>query len=102
MLGKFQNTVLIVAILLSIATYLFWPLFPKGSFYVGNAIFILLLAYYVKYLKNDYRTFILFWLSVGNLLDELFFDNTELHYSEIAFAVGVIIIAYFKYGRKRR
>ena len=89
--------ILYIATVVSIITYLFWSYMPKGSFYIGNAIFILLLCVYL--FLNDKESvikFILMSLSINNLLDEVFFDNTKLELNEILTALTIFIFAIIK------
>lgn len=67
--------ILYIAFFISILTYNLWVYYPKGTFYIGNALFIFFLCLYV-YLKDkqSFITFVIFSLSISNLLDELFFD----------------------------
>lgn len=96
----YQNTILYVAILISLATYMFWDLMPKNSFYVGNALFIFLLSAYIFILRKNFGTFFLISVSANNLLDELFFDPTKIGYSELILII-VIPIIYAIYERRK-
>jgi hypothetical protein len=89
--------ILYIATVISLITYLFWSYMPKGSFYVGNAIFILLLCVYL-FLNNKESVikFVLMSLSINNLLDEVFFDNTKLELNEILTALTIFIFAIIK------
>jgi hypothetical protein len=77
-----------VATIVSIATYLFWDYFPKGSFYIGNAIFILLISI-VIYIQNKgkFISFYLLCIAVNNLMDELLFTPCKLGLNEIMLAL---------------
>jgi len=94
-----QNKVLFVAILISLATYLFWELMPKNSFYIGNALFIVILSGYIYNLKKNILTFFLLSISINNLLDELIFDPTKLGWSELVLIIVIPLIYYFYAGR---
>tara|TARA_R110000851_G_scaffold24775_4_gene71749 strand:+ start:3542 stop:3838 length:297 start_codon:yes stop_codon:yes gene_type:complete len=92
--------ILYIATVISSITYLFWSYLPKGSFYIGNALFILLLCVYL--FLNDKKSiikFILLSLSLNNLLDEIFFDNTKLELNEILTALTIFIFAITKKKR---
>ena len=88
---------LYIATVVSLITYLLWSYMPKGSFYIGNAIFILLLCVYLFLNdKGSVIKFILISLSINNLLDEMFFDNTKLELNEILTALTIFIFAIIK------
>lgn len=93
------NNILKVAILVSLATYLFWDLMPKGSFFIGNAIFITLLAIYIYINKKNFVTFVLISFAINNLYDELFGNSTELGVNEILTAIFIVIYGFIKYKR---
>jgi hypothetical protein len=82
----------IAALLIGVATYLFWNDVLKAwqitVFYVGNALFIFLLCL-LNFIRggNNVISFLLICLSFSNLLDELFFDNTKLGANEITLAL---------------
>lgn len=89
-----------VATIVSIVTYLFWVYLPKGSFYIGNALFIFLLTLIIfKQNRNLFITFFLLCIAGNNLLDELFFEPRKLGINEIIFA---LIIPFIYYARKNR
>ena len=89
-----------VATIISIATYLFWDYLPKGSFYIGNALFIFLLSLIIFIQnRNLFITFFLLCIAGNNLLDELFFEPTKIGINEIIFA---LITPLFYYARKNR
>jgi len=92
-----------IATILSILTYSFWIYFPKESFYVGNGLFIFLLCLYI-FLQNrkSFIKFVLFCLSINNLLDELFFNPTELGVNELAFAISIPLIWLYKSNSNAR
>jgi len=75
--------ILHIAFIISVITYLFWENMPKGSFYVGNALFIMLLCAYIFYKDRSKIAFVLLVASVSNLFDELFFDPTKLQLNEL-------------------
>ena len=70
---------------------------PKGFFYIGNAIFIALLAGHI-YInnRNSFIVFCIFILSVSNLMDELLFDNTKLGWNELILALTLPIFWHIK------
>lgn len=86
-----------ISIIVSIITYIFWPLLPKGSFYMGNSLFILLICSFLFFedKKNNVK-FVLFALSVNNFLDEIIFDNTKLQVNELIFAFLVLLILIYR------
>lgn len=90
--------ILYIATIVSLVTYLFWSELPKGSFYIGNGLFILLLCLYL-FLKDKKSTikFVLLSLSLNNFLDEIFFDNTKFGINEILVGFTVLIFAIIKY-----
>lgn len=97
-----KKIILYIAIIISLFTYNLWHYLPKGSFYVGNALFITLLSFYL-YLKEpkSFITFVIFTLSINNLLDELFFGNTNTHVHEVLTAFFIVIIGLKKYSNDR-
>lgn len=95
--------ILYIATIVSLVTYLFWSELPKGSFYIGNGLFILLLCLYLFLKdKNSAIKFVLLSLSLNNFLDELFFDNTEFGINEILVGFTVLIFAIIKYRHDRK
>jgi hypothetical protein len=94
---------LYIAVLVSLTTYLFWSYLPKGGFYIGNSLFILLLCTYLFINdKSSFVKFILLSLSLNNFFDEIFFDNTEFGLNEIVVGVVILIFAIIRnYVRKR-
>mgnify|MGYP003630672548 CR=1 FL=1 len=98
-----DKPILYMATVVSLITYLFWSYLPKGSFYIGNAIFILLLCVYL--FLNDRGSvikFTLISLSINNLLDEMFFDNTKLELNEILTVLTIFIFALIKNKNVRK
>jgi len=82
---------------------MFWNFLPKGSFYLGNALFIFGLCMYLfAQDKQSFIKFVLFSLSLNNLLDELFFNPTELGINELLTAYTIILIGFFKYNKNAR
>lgn len=80
-------------------TYQIWGYLPKGSFYIGNAIFIALICAYI-YLqeKQSFVKFVLFELSLANFIKELFLDASVLTLGEALLIVIVPLIWFIKYG----
>lgn len=89
-----------VAVVLSIATYQIWPYLPKGYFYKGMAVTLLIFAA-VIYRQNSKLliSFFLLCISISNLLDELFFDPIKFGLNELIFAATVPIIWCIKSKR---
>ena len=89
--------ILYIATLVSLCTYLFWETMPKGSFYIGNSLFILLLCTYIFLIdKKSFVKFVLLSLSLNNLFDELFFSPRLLEVNELITGLGIIIFAIIK------
>lgn len=98
-----MKKILYIATLISIVTYLFWSKLPKGTFYLGNSLFVMFLCLYL-YL-NDKKSFIKFFLlsiSVNNFLDEILFDPTVLDFNELLLLVVIPIFWIFKIKRNAR
>lgn len=92
-----MKKILYIALILSIVTYSFWESFPKGSFYVLNALFIMLLCIYLFLTnKKSFVCFVLLCYSFNNLADELFFNPTKLQINELVFAVFVPLVWILK------
>jgi hypothetical protein len=93
-----SNVILKLAVFTAILVYTFWGFFnePIASkiFYIGNALFIFLLALYIKQAtKKSFLTFFLFCVTLNNLLDELLFDPQKIGYNEYI-ATAIIIVVY--------
>jgi hypothetical protein len=93
-----NNVILKLAVFTAILVYTFWGFFdePIASkiFYIGNALFIFLLALYIKQAtKKSFLTFFLFCVTLNNLLDELLFDPQKIGYNEYI-ATAIIIVVY--------
>ena len=100
-----MKIILYISTIVSLITYMFWSYLPKGSFYVGNSIFILLLCIYVFFTdKSSFIKFVLFSLSLNNFADEMVFDNTKFELNEILTGVFILIFSIIKKknDRKRR
>lgn len=100
-----MKVLLYISLIISILTYNLWGYLPKESFYIGNSVFIFLICTYIffKERKSNIK-FVLFSLSLNNLFDELFFDNTKLELNELltVCAIIVILIIRIKHGRKHK
>lgn len=98
-----MKTLICIATVISIFTYLFWSFFPKGFFYVGNAFFIMLLAIIVFYhYKTFFWSFLLLCGSINNLFDELFFDPVKLGWNELALFIVIPAIWLYKKRHERK
>lgn len=92
-----------IATIIGVLTYLFWEKFPKGSFYIGNGVFIFLLCLVIFMQNREYFiSFFLLCISGSNLLDELFFDPTKIGINEIILALTLPVIWYVKRRRNAR
>lgn len=105
MKDKSNILLLTVATILIVVAYLFWGVVQNITgydiYFPGIALFILMVSFFIW--KNFKYTisFILMWLAFGNFIDEVCFDNTALYFLEIAYAVLVLIVAYF-YNKKKK
>jgi hypothetical protein len=95
-----MKALLYIATIVSIFTYFFWEQVKIDYFfYKGNAVFITLLCFYIFNLNRKvWISFLLFSLSLNNLFDELFFDNTKIQLNEILFAIFITIITVVRYA----
>jgi hypothetical protein len=102
---KKETNILRLAIVVGIVTYSFWDLISNlgyDIYYIGNALFIFLLALYIKQVsKPSFLTFFLFCLALNNLLDELLFDNTKFGINEIIATILLILVYYFRTTDKK-
>lgn len=91
--------ILYIALLISVITYQIWEILPKGYWYYGNAIFVLLISLYL-YLqeKKSFVKFVIVELSFANFINELFFDTSTLTFGEALLIVIVPLIWFIKYG----
>jgi hypothetical protein len=92
-----MKKILYIATVISLVTYLFWDQLPKGSFYIGNALFIFLLCVYI-FLKDkkSFIGFFLFCISLNNLIDELFLNNLKLDINELILIIVFPVLWLFK------
>ena len=102
---KKETNILRLAIVVGIVTYSFWDLISNlgyDIYYIGNALFIFLLALYIKQVsKPSFLTFFLFCITLNNLLDELLFDNTKFGINEIIATILLILVYYFRTTDKK-
>ena len=97
-----MKSILYIATIISILTYSFWSYLPKGSFYYGNSFFIFLLCTYLFLTDNkSFIKFILFSLSLNNLIDELTLKTDKLYLSEILTGIAILLFAIYKYYNDR-
>jgi len=97
-----KKWILYIGLIIGVATYLFWQYLPKGYFYKGNALFVLSICTYL--FVTDTKSFIkyvLFCLSINNLIDELFLDPTKLNWSEILTCLAIIGFAIKRNNAKK-
>lgn len=87
---------LYIATIISIVTYLFWEALPKGSFYIGNGLFIFLLCMVLYRSNKMFITYFLACISLSNLLDELFFNPRVLGWNELALIIVVPAIWLYR------
>lgn len=97
-----NKKILSIVTIVSIITYLFWKpildIFKIHTFYVGNALCVFLLAVYIKRTTTpSFITFFLVCITLSNLMDELFFDNTKFGINEI---IATIILPIYYYLKK--
>jgi hypothetical protein len=93
------DNILKISLIVCIFTYSLWQIILLNTglhiFYIGNALFIFLLALYIRQIsKPSFSTFFLFCLALNNLLDEILFDPQKLGWNEFL-ATAIIIIVYF-------
>lgn len=96
---------LYLAFIVSLITWSFWTYIKDYTgvqiFYVGVAIFILLLTLYMYILeKGSFIKFLLFELSVANLIKELFLDPGKLTLEEAMLIVYLPFIWYITMKNK--
>lgn len=94
-----NKKLLIITLIIGILTYTFWSFVkdPLGTkiYFVGNALFIFLLALYIRQVtKKSFITFFLFCVTLNNLLDEILFDPQKIGLNEYI-ATALIIVVYF-------
>jgi len=97
-----------IATIIIVLTFLFWDRLGLTEdesillFQRGNALFISIICLFIFInFKKLWIAFFLFCISLNNLADELWFDNTKLQLNELLFT---LIITYFtikNYARKK-
>lgn len=94
------NKLIWAAVVVTIAAFQLWPYLPEGSFFVGQAIFILIAAYII-FSQNSklFASFFLLCLALNNLLDELFFDPKINGLNEIIIVLILPIVWLLKIKR---
>ena len=92
-----NKLILYIALVISILTYFFWEVMFKNAFYIGNALFILMLCTYLyQQDKKSFIKFCLFNLSLTNFLQEIFNKNITLGYAELLLIIFVPLIWYIR------
>ena len=102
-----KNKLLPIALVFSLIVYGFWKSFPKGSFYYGNALFIVMLCLFINLIVKQSKEYKLFSLvrfvsfsllcySLNNLADEIIFEPGVFGWNEKVFAVAVPLIWIIK------
>ena len=82
---------------------MFWSIMPKGFFYIGNSVFINMLCAYIFYNnKKSFIAFCLFILSINNLIDEIFFDNTTIGWNELILGLTLPLFWHLKNKKDAR
>lgn len=98
-----KNIILYIATIISIVTYSFWELMPKGYFFYGNAIFILLIcAVLFMQNKKSFICFFLFCISLNNIIDEVRKCNTIFDIKEVLLIVIIPAIWLYKTRNDRK
>lgn len=73
----------------------------EGVYYIGEAIaWPIVIGSLISYVKNKvlYVIFeVMFWLSINNLIDEIFFNPGKLEWNEFVFAGVAIFIGLYRY-----
>lgn len=97
-----MKVLLYIALIVSLLTYSFWHYLPQGAFYIGNAFFISIICLYM-HMTDKYSDikFVLFALSINNLIDETFLNPNEYNVSEILVGLFIILLTYLRNVRKR-
>lgn len=121
MTAKQKQIYLSIATVIIIVAYLFWEtifVMTGGDLkaynahpYTGGgidihfpfvALFMCMLCWLLNYEYRFTITFIMFWLSFINLIDDLFFSNYDIEKAEIGFSLFILFKAYRIYRRKLR
>lgn len=69
-------------------------------FFPLQALFMCMMCWLVNHLFKYTVTFILFWLSFGNLIDEVLLNNDHADWLEYCYA-GVVLMVTFVIHRKK-
>ncbi len=94
------NKITWLALVVIVAGWAAWPYLWEAAFYHFIAVGLALL-FFALY-RNGVAGKIGFWLAIGNLIDELFFDPTQVGIYEIIFALIVIIFTLWQAHRKSK
>ena len=102
-----MKIILYIATILIVLLYLFWEQIENFlGFYIfeiGNSLFITLLCTYLFLTdKKSFIKFILFSLSLNNLIDELTLKTDKIYLSEILTGVAILLFAIYKYHNDRK
>ena len=98
-----KDKLIYISISIGVLTYQFWSYMPRGFFYKGMALFILMLSFVIySDNRNKFVYFLLFCLSINNCLDEFFFDPTKNDFNEIVATLLIPVIWYYKNKRNAR
>lgn len=98
---KILNVSLSFALVLCVLVRNFAFLFPNHFYYISEAVLIFVVSLYLYLHVNNFFTFLMFGLSINNLLDELFFNPLKLNLNEMIFTIVLIIIALRRYGKSK-
>jgi hypothetical protein len=92
-----MKVLLYIALLVGFFNGFYWRELPKGSYYVLNSCFIFLLCLFIWIEnKGNFIKFVLVALSVNELLDEAFFDNSIISINEVAVAASLPLFWVFR------
>ena len=89
-----------LALIVLLVGYNLWEVAWEGFFYQCIAVAFVLLFWEV-YRKGIFAR-IGFWLSISNLVDEIFFDPTLYGINEILFAIIIITLETWQEIRAKR
>jgi len=103
----FDKYVLWIAFIISLITYSFWGYIKEATgfriFYLGVALFILLLSYKIRLDdKKSFIKFLIYELAVANLIKELFLEPGKLKLGEALLIVIIPFIWYLKNDKYNR
>lgn len=102
-----DNAILLSALAILIVGYNLWPRLWTGAYYQSIAIGFFLLFLTIKRLNKgaglmDKVATIGLFLSLNNLLDEIFFDPKVFGINEYIVATIIITVTLLRNGRKRK